>query len=321
MPETYRDWRIKVRDAVVAASASPGEAFRWISEVWKEGSVVGSFSNSGVFGALDAKLMSGLTSILSGDFARKINTLKETEAAQKRQLRGRQVLFLRNEYFSTNAKHGSTYSLQDLFAVKLLSGNLRAFMTNWDTVLAGVPQWPDQSVLEYLFYTHVKFHKAISHDIAEYQRAEIGSDKHTYDFLVNAVRLQLELERLESNRERIARGLGTQTGKPSTGHGYGPASSHMQPVPSMQKLGHPKPPTSSYAKQPSSSEELGMSESVMLLKHWSEGTMALRPVAKVPERVAVSEVPLTVASHAGLLKGIHVLTKSMGMSKSAEVRR
>ena len=31
-PETYRNWRIKVRDAVVAASAKPDEAFKWISE-------------------------------------------------------------------------------------------------------------------------------------------------------------------------------------------------------------------------------------------------------------------------------------------------
>ena len=66
--------------------------------------------------------MSALTSTLVGDFARRINTQKETEAAKGQQVRGRQVLFLLNEYFSTNAKHDSTCSIQDLFSVIQASG-------------------------------------------------------------------------------------------------------------------------------------------------------------------------------------------------------
>ena len=34
-PETYRNWRLRVREAVVAASDRPDEAFEWLSEVWK----------------------------------------------------------------------------------------------------------------------------------------------------------------------------------------------------------------------------------------------------------------------------------------------
>ena len=36
-PETYRNWRIKTREAIVAASTNPDAAFEWIAEVWKGG--------------------------------------------------------------------------------------------------------------------------------------------------------------------------------------------------------------------------------------------------------------------------------------------
>ena len=89
-PETYRDWRIKVRDAIVAASTNPDAAFAWVSEIWSEGRTIDELKSPGSFGTLDAKLMSALTTVLVGDFARRINTLKETEAAKGQQVRGRQ---------------------------------------------------------------------------------------------------------------------------------------------------------------------------------------------------------------------------------------
>ena len=36
LAETYRNWRIKTREAVVAASTDPDSAFKWVSESWKE---------------------------------------------------------------------------------------------------------------------------------------------------------------------------------------------------------------------------------------------------------------------------------------------
>ena len=86
--------------------------------------------NVGKFTTLDAKLLSSLTNILTGDFARKVDTYKETEATNHRYVRGRQVLLMMHEHFSTNIKHGATYSLQDLFSVKLKGDNLRGFISN-----------------------------------------------------------------------------------------------------------------------------------------------------------------------------------------------
>ena len=143
-----------------------------------------------------------------------MDTFKETEATAGRIVRGRQVLFMLHDHFSTNIRHGATYALQDLFSVQLRGENLKSFISNWDQVLAGIIQTPDESVLETLFYKQVKNWKAIQHDMNEYHRADEGTEKRNYSFLVSAVRRHLDRERLEANRDRVAKGL-SGTGRPS----------------------------------------------------------------------------------------------------------
>ena len=36
-PESYRNWRIRTREAVMSASTDPDKAFDWVSETWAEG--------------------------------------------------------------------------------------------------------------------------------------------------------------------------------------------------------------------------------------------------------------------------------------------
>ena len=214
LAETYRNWRIKTREAVVAASTDPDSAFKWVSESWKEYQTLEALRKAAPFATLDAKLLSALTNIIIGDFALKVDTFKETEATAGRIVRGRQVLCMLHDHFSTNIKHGATYALQDLFSVQLRGENLKSFMSNWDQVLAGIVQTPDESVLETLFYKQVKNCKAIRHDMNEYHRADEGTEKRTYSFLVSAVRRHLDRERLEANRDRVAKGL-SGAGRPS----------------------------------------------------------------------------------------------------------
>ena len=85
-PETYRNWRIKTREAIVAASTNPDAAFEWIAEVWKEGQNIEALRKVAPFATLlvDAKLLSALTNIITRDFARKVDTFKETEANEGR---------------------------------------------------------------------------------------------------------------------------------------------------------------------------------------------------------------------------------------------
>jgi hypothetical protein len=207
LAETYRNWRIKTCEAVVAASTDPDNAFKWVSESWKKEQTLQALRKVAPFATLDAKLLSALTNIITGDFARKVDTFKETEATAGRIVRARQVLCMFQDHFSTNIKHGATYTLQGLFSVQLRGENLKAFISNWDQVLAGIAQTPDESVLETLFYKQVKNCKAIQHDMNEYHRADEGTSKKTYKFLVSAVRRHLDRERLEANRDRVAKGL------------------------------------------------------------------------------------------------------------------
>lgn len=69
LAETYHNWRIKTREGVVAASTDPENAFKWVSESWKEEQTLEALRKVAAFAALDAKLLSALTNIITGDFA------------------------------------------------------------------------------------------------------------------------------------------------------------------------------------------------------------------------------------------------------------
>ena len=92
----YRNLRIRVRDAVIAASAKPVEALK----------------DSGKFVTLDAKLMSSLTNICEGDFARQLDIFKEEHAKSGTPARGRQALLMIHKHFSTSRKHGAVYDIE-----------------------------------------------------------------------------------------------------------------------------------------------------------------------------------------------------------------
>ena len=63
LAETYRNWRIKTREAVVAASTDPDSAFKWVSDSWKEDQTLEALRKVAPFATLDAKLLSALTNI------------------------------------------------------------------------------------------------------------------------------------------------------------------------------------------------------------------------------------------------------------------
>ena len=101
-PENYRNWRIRVRDAITAASAKPDLAFQWVEEVFKTDQSVEALKDSGKFVTLDAKLMSSLTNICEGDFARQLDIFKEEQAKSGTPARGRQALLMIHKHFSTS---------------------------------------------------------------------------------------------------------------------------------------------------------------------------------------------------------------------------
>ena len=204
-PETYRNWRLRVREAVVAASDRPDEAFEWLSEVWKEGTTEEMLRDPSGFTTLDAKIHSAITNVLEGDFAHQMDTFKEREGHEGRYVRGRQILWKLDGYLATNALHGSVYDMEDLLNVVMVNDNLVQFIRNWDTVLSGIKKTPSDDVLESLFHRQVKKNKALAHDVAIYERAVDGTPEKTFEFLYKAANRHINAKRLEKNRDRMAK--------------------------------------------------------------------------------------------------------------------
>ena len=86
------------------------------------------------FLALDTKLLAALTKVAKGELARQILNFKEGEAGFGRAVRGRQILYLLDQYFKTNEEVGSLYSAEDLLKVNLLGDDLSTFIHNWESV-------------------------------------------------------------------------------------------------------------------------------------------------------------------------------------------
>ena len=55
-PENYRNWRLRVREAVVAASNKPDHAFKWLSNVWDKDTKIDDLRDTEGFPTLDAKV-------------------------------------------------------------------------------------------------------------------------------------------------------------------------------------------------------------------------------------------------------------------------
>ena len=101
-PESYRSWKTATREAVRAASDSPDEAFKWVLEAYDKDANHTSLRDPGKFLTLDTKLLAALTKVARGELSREILIFKETEATKSRAARGRQVLYLFDQYFKTN---------------------------------------------------------------------------------------------------------------------------------------------------------------------------------------------------------------------------
>ena len=63
---------------------------------------------------------------------------KEVKATSGRVVRGRQVLFMFEQYFRTNEEAGALYGTEGLLKIHLVNNDLATFIRNWDAVIAGL---------------------------------------------------------------------------------------------------------------------------------------------------------------------------------------
>ena len=147
-PETYRSWKITVREAVRAASDKPDEAFKWVQEVYERSATMELLRETGKFLTLDTKILSALSRVGKGDLARQIIKLQ-------RSAEGRFCLMFEH-YFTTNEEEGSLYSIEDLLKVQLCGDDLGTFIHNWESVIAGLNHQPEETTLRDILLRQVR---------------------------------------------------------------------------------------------------------------------------------------------------------------------
>jgi hypothetical protein len=209
----FKSWKNAVRSAVSSASRYPEQAFKWIMEVEESESAYTKLAEcSKKFETLDAKLSSALTLVCKGELGRKITLRTEEEAKAMKLIRGRQILWLIYEEYRINEEAGSLNNITDLMKVTMRKDHtkvdqLSRFLLNWETVLAGIKDPLPDHQLQHMFYEQVRHVPSISNDIAVYDRAEIGSEERSYQFLIKAVKRVLQRTTRERNRKDIEKSL------------------------------------------------------------------------------------------------------------------
>ena len=214
-PESYRSWKISVREAVRAASDRPDEAFNWVQEVYEKTATSEALRTTGKFLTLDTKILNALSVVAKGELNRQIINYKESEAVAGRAVRGRQVLFMFEQFFKTNEAAGSLYSVEDLLKVKLVRDDLSTFIHNWESVIAGLNHQPEETTLRDILLRELRNSSKLKFDLEVYDRAKEGEENHTYGYLVKCVKELLERERTRSNRTAIAKAHGARYGTPA----------------------------------------------------------------------------------------------------------
>ena len=120
-------------------------------------------------------------------------------------MKRRQVLWEIYHHYQIGVTEGSLINLQDLMSVRLNNDNLRAFLNDWESVLAVMATAPTDDVLETLFRTQLSFSSSMKEEIAHYERLDVGHPDKPYTFLVSAVRKHLEMKRRLNAREELQR--------------------------------------------------------------------------------------------------------------------
>ena len=207
----YCTWRIKLVDEVVAASARPDDAFRWITSVNERATdadlqdVRFPWMQPLEFETLDAKLAAALTKIISGDFARKVQVLKMNALEKGQRVSGRQLLAAIDKHFKMTEADGAVFGVEHLLSVVMKNDNLERFLDEWDTVIAGMKHVPDKMVLETLLMRQLKLCSQMKDDVNIFERLSMDDEKRSYEELLRAARRQVERKRLQLHRDTMSR--------------------------------------------------------------------------------------------------------------------
>ena len=205
---------MRIVDEVVGASGSPELAFHWIVSVAKAPGLEDlsdfnyPWSNDTApkeykFSGLDAKLSAALSRTISGDFEKKVQTMKLEAISSGRRVTGRQLLYLVDQHFKLSETDGAIHGLEHLLSVTMKQHQLDKFVADWDLVLAGIAKKPEDSTLEALFLRQLRVCKLMNDDIREYDKLESSDPNRSYAWLKRAATRVIERRRLHTHQQQM----------------------------------------------------------------------------------------------------------------------
>ena len=81
---------------------------------------------------LDVKIASALKKIIqSCHFQKKVSLVEQKAQKEDRFLRGREIVYLINDYFRVFGAHGTVLDYADLFTISLRNDDVQEFDTRW----------------------------------------------------------------------------------------------------------------------------------------------------------------------------------------------
>ena len=163
-PATFACWKIRFKTKVCTCSQFPTEVMQWIKEVELVDSVDVLRSSSSIrgismpnFEVLDARIASALNRIIQNTRFKKKVSLEEQKAQKEdRFLRGRQIAYLKNDYFWVTGAHDSVENYTDLFTIVLRNDDIQEFDSKWDGILLSMTKIPHDDILEGLYKLRIR---------------------------------------------------------------------------------------------------------------------------------------------------------------------
>ena len=122
-----------------AAVEDSDAAYLWVLELEEKGKSQEDFLKCPKkFLSLDAKVAKAVTTLLenhNGDLSSRVLNLKDKRAKNGKICRGRELLYMVYDTYTSDPSFGALCDIQDLIGVKLINDKIESFLNRWDHVL------------------------------------------------------------------------------------------------------------------------------------------------------------------------------------------
>ena len=134
------------------------------------------------FEVLDAKIASALNKIIhKTQFKRKVSLEEQKAQKEDRFLRGRQIAYLKNEYFWVTGANDPVENYADLFTIALRNDDIQEFDSKWDGILLSMTKIPSDGILEGLYKLRIRESEKLK-TVLELYNMEIHQKKAGPDY-------------------------------------------------------------------------------------------------------------------------------------------